>query len=76
MGNLKSSDFVLSLLAKKVDAAGGFRPFAKSHGVASGYVYNCLRGDCPIGPSVATALGFEPVTMYAPIKTTKKGKAK
>ena len=75
MNNLKSSSFVQSLLAKEIKASGSLSAFAEEHGVAKGYVWNCLQGDCPIGPSVAQALGFEPVTMYAPIKATKKRRA-
>lgn len=76
MHDLRSHSDVAWLLAEEVTAAGGQIAWGAKNGVSPQYVCDCLKGRRAIGPSIATALGFERVMMYAPIKTTKKGKAK
>lgn len=76
MDELRSPEYLQSLLAEQVQAAGGQRKWAARAGVSSVYVGDCLAGRRNIGQSISQALGFEPVTMYAPIRPTKKGKAK
>jgi hypothetical protein len=73
--DLRSPDYLQSLLADAVQAAGGQVKWAAQAGVSPQYVCDCLKGRRYIGPLISQALGFEPVTMYAPIKATKKRRA-
>lgn len=70
--DLRSPDYVLSLLVEEVQAAGGQAKWAAQAGVSPQYVHDCLKGRRYIGQSISQALGFEPVTMYAPLRATKK----
>lgn len=72
MDKLKSPTDVKSLLAEHVKAAGGQIAWGAQHGVSPQYVCDCLKGRRAIGPLIASALGFEVVTMYAPIRNKRK----
>lgn len=75
MTNIKSQSFLLTILAKQVATAGSQAAWAEQHGISPQYVCDCLKGRRAIGQSIALALGFEPVTMYAQIEHKNKRRA-
>ncbi len=67
-GSMISSAHAGALLKERVDEAGGQARFAKLACVSPQYVCDCLKGRRDIGKGIARALGYEPVTMYRPIR--------
>lgn len=67
MSTSLSADEIRALLRRKVTEAGGQKACAAILGVSAQYLGDCLRGRREIGKSIAGPLGYEPVTIYAPL---------
>lgn len=62
------------LLRRSVEAAGGQSACAKIFGVSAQYINDCLHGRRDIGKSIATPLGYEPLTVYVPSPMKDSGR--
>ncbi len=63
-----SAEEMKELLRQSVEAAGGQSACAKKFGVSAQYINDCLRGRRDIGKSISVPLGYEPITIYVPVK--------
>lgn len=55
-------------LRAAVKKAGSQSKWAAEHGVSPAYVCDALSGRRDIGEGIARPLGYEPVTVYVPVK--------
>ncbi len=68
MSTSLSAEEMRELLRRRVEAAGGQKACAAAIGVSPQYLGDCLKGRRDIGKSIATPLGYEPLTIYVPMK--------
>ena len=73
--DLRSHDAILSLLKEQIRDAGSQIKWSLRKGVNPSLVSQTITRRIDVPPSIAQALGFEPVTMYAPLTSTKKRRA-
>lgn len=68
MSTSLSAEEMKELLRQSVKDAGGQSACAKNFGVSTQYINDCLHGRRDIGKSIAAPLGYEPITIYVPVK--------